>query len=58
LLSANENGNITKAQAEHTALMEELEVKQLNHETEVKRLLEEVSRLHTEKNDLEIAKNK
>lgn len=58
LLTVSENGNITKVQAEHAALMEELEVKQLSHEAEVKRLLDEVSRLHNEKNELEIAKNK
>lgn len=38
--------------------MDELQVKQFSHESEVKRLLEEVSRLHAEKNDLEMVKNK
>lgn len=38
--------------------MDELQIKQFNHENELKRLLEEVSRLHQEKNDLEMMKNK
>jgi len=39
-------------QAERAALLDELQIKQFNHEAEVKRLLDEVSRLHQEKNDL------
>lgn len=38
--------------------MDELDIKQINHEGEIKRLLEEIARLHNEKNDLEILKNK
>jgi len=45
-LSTAEATNIAKVQAERAALMDELEVKQFSHEAEIKRLLEEVSRLH------------
>lgn len=49
---------MNKVKAERATLLDELEVKQFNHESEMRRLLEEVSRLHAEKADLEILKNK
>lgn len=58
LLATAETSNLAKVQAERAALAEQLEVKQFGHEAELRRLLEEVSRLHAEKNDLEILKNK
>ena len=58
VLSTAEAANIAKVHSERAALMDELQVKQFNHESEIKRLLEEVSRLHAEKNDLEILKNR
>lgn len=58
LLSNAETANIAKVQNERAALMDELQVKQFNHEQELKRLLDEISRLHEEKNDLEMIKNK
>lgn len=58
MLVSTETNNIAKVQAERAALLDQLEAKQFAHEAELKRLLEEVSRLHTEKNDLEIVKNK
>ena len=39
-------------------MLEELQVKQKNHEFELSRLIEEVSTLHREKNDLQMLKNK
>lgn len=58
LQSAAETNNIAKVQNERAVLIDELQVKQFNHELELKKLLDEISRLHKEKNDLEIAKNK
>lgn len=58
MLSNAETANIAKVQNERAALMDELQVKQFNHELELKRLLDEISRLHEEKNDLEMIKNK
>jgi hypothetical protein len=57
-LVAAEAVNMNKVKAERATLLDELEVKQFNHESEMRRLLEEVSRLHAEKADLEILKNK
>ena len=51
-IASAETHNIAKVQAERAALLDELQIKQFNHEAEVKRLLDEVSRLHQEKNDL------
>ncbi len=45
-LSTAETTNIAKVQAERAALMDELQIKQFNHESEIKRLLDEVSKLH------------
>lgn len=45
-LTALEANNTTKVQNERAALMDELLVKQANHENELKRLLDEISRLH------------
>lgn len=57
-LTALEANNTTKVQNERAALMDELLVKQANHENELKRLLDEISRLHQEKNDLEIVQKR
>lgn len=51
-MSSAEVNNIAKVQAERAALMDELQIKQYNHEAEIKKLLDEVGRLHQEKNDL------
>lgn len=46
---STETNNIAKVQAERAALLDQLEAKQFAHEeAELKRLLEEVSRLHGE----------
>ena len=58
MLTTAETTNMAKVQSERAALMDELAVKQFNHESEVRNLLEEVTRLHAEKNELEILKNK
>jgi predicted nuclease with TOPRIM domain len=52
LVGVNESTKMAKVQTERAALMEELEGRQITHEDEVRRLLDEVSRLHTEKNEL------
>lgn len=51
-ISTAEVNNIAKVQAERAALMDELQIKQYNHEAEVKKLFDEIGRLHQEKNDL------
>lgn len=58
MLSNAETVNLVKVQNERAALLEELQVKQFSHEQELKRLLDEISILHNEKNDLEVIKNR
>lgn len=58
LLGKSGDNQLNTAQLERIKLLEELEIKQNGHECELRRLLDEVSTLHKEKNDLEIVKNR